>query len=305
MSETSSSISISTRLERIATLARQAPTMSFTTLAHHIDMAWLREAHRRTRKDGARGVDDQSADEYATKLEENLQSLLARAKTGAYVAPSVRRVHIPKGGGRYLVGEPYRVAGRTYVPRDYSHYSAKGLASWYGNAFHGRKTANGEVYDMADLTAAHPTLPLPSYVRVTNLANGRSIVVRVNDRGPYSRNRLIDVSATVAAMLDFKRKGTAQVKVAQGKPQEALSIVEEALSEDSKNNDALTLRASLQLQYGGKEKQQAAINDRPGTGRVDRCPDGHREVDRRIGVVTARGPGGTHRPAADERDQLR
>lgn len=140
-----------------------------------------------------------------------------RFSSSAYGVPASPRVafgrHIPKGGGRYLVGEPYRVAGRTYVPRDYSHYSAKGLASWYGSAFHGRKTANGEVYDMADLTAAHPTLPLPSYVRVTNLANGRSVVVRVNDRGPYSRNRLIDVSATVAAMLDFKRKGTAQVKV--------------------------------------------------------------------------------------------
>jgi group II intron reverse transcriptase/maturase len=99
MTETSSSTSISTRLERIATLARKAPTMSFTTLAHHIDVSWLREAYRRTRKDGARGVDGKSADEYAMKLEDNLQSLLVRAKTGAYVAPPVRRVHIPKGGG--------------------------------------------------------------------------------------------------------------------------------------------------------------------------------------------------------------
>jgi RNA-directed DNA polymerase len=99
MPETSSSTTISTRLERIATLARQAPTMSLTTLAHHIDVSWLCEAYRRTRKDGARGIDGRSSDEYATKLEDNLQSLLVRAKTGAYVAPPVRRVHIPKGGG--------------------------------------------------------------------------------------------------------------------------------------------------------------------------------------------------------------
>ena len=120
---------------------------------------------------------------------------------------------VPKGGGQYMLGNPYRVAGRTYVPRYNPHYSAVGYASWYGSNFHGRRTANGEVYDMADLTAAHPTMPLPSYARVTNLANGRSIVVRVNDRGPYSRNRLIDVSSSVASILDFKRKGTARVQV--------------------------------------------------------------------------------------------
>ena len=120
---------------------------------------------------------------------------------------------VPKGGGRYLVGEPYRVAGKTYVPRDNPGYSAVGLASWYGSSFHGRKTANGEVYDMNDLTAAHPTLPLPSYARVTNLSNGRSVVVRVNDRGPFKSKRIIDVSSTVAAVLDFKRAGVARVKV--------------------------------------------------------------------------------------------
>jgi len=120
---------------------------------------------------------------------------------------------VPKGGGHAMVGEPYRVAGRTYVPRDDPNYSKVGLASWYGPNFHGRRTANGEVFDMSDLTAAHPTLPLPSYARVTNLSNGRSVIVRVNDRGPFSRDRIIDVSATAAAMLDFKRAGVARVKV--------------------------------------------------------------------------------------------
>jgi RNA-directed DNA polymerase len=99
MMETSNSTIISTKLERIAKLAREAPDMAFKTLAHHIDIEWLREAYRRTRKDGARGVDGQSAEQYAANLEENLQSLLDRAKSGTYRAPPVRRVHIPKGSG--------------------------------------------------------------------------------------------------------------------------------------------------------------------------------------------------------------
>lgn len=120
---------------------------------------------------------------------------------------------VPQGGGRYQVGKPYKVKGKTYKPKDDPNYSKVGLASWYGRAFHGRETANGEIYDMGQLTAAHPTLPLPSYVRVTNLANNRSVVVRVNDRGPFKKGRIIDVSASTADMLDFKRAGTAKVKV--------------------------------------------------------------------------------------------
>ncbi len=90
---------------------------------------------------------------------------------------------VPKGGGRDHIGRPYRVAGRWYTPRDNPEYSAVGAASWYGDAFHGRKTANGEIYDKYSYTAAHPTMPLPSYARVTNLSNNRSMIVRVNDRG--------------------------------------------------------------------------------------------------------------------------
>jgi rare lipoprotein A len=120
---------------------------------------------------------------------------------------------VPHGGGQYLVGHPYTIAGRTYYPSENSHYAAVGLASWYGDAFHGRRTANGEVYDMRSFTAAHPTMPLPSYARVTNLANGYSIIVRVNDRGPYSGGRVMDVSSRVADVLDFKGAGTARVKV--------------------------------------------------------------------------------------------
>ncbi len=121
---------------------------------------------------------------------------------------------IPKGGGRRFSGKPYVVAGRTYVPReDARGYVREGLASWYGAAFHGRMTANGEVFDRHSIAAAHPTLPLPSYARVTNLNNGYSMVVRVNDRGPYHANRVMDVSEEVARALDFHRKGTERVRV--------------------------------------------------------------------------------------------
>ncbi len=120
---------------------------------------------------------------------------------------------VPKGGGQYLVGHAYHVAGHTYVPSEMSSYTAVGMASWYGAAFHGRRTANGEVYDMGSITAAHPTMPLPSYARVTNLDNGYSVIVRVNDRGPYHGGRVMDVSSRAADVLDFKGAGTAKVKV--------------------------------------------------------------------------------------------
>jgi rare lipoprotein A len=120
---------------------------------------------------------------------------------------------VPKGGGTYRVGKPYTVAGRVYVPEEDPTYRAEGLASWYGDDFHGRLTANGEVFDMGALTAAHPTLPMPCYARVTNLSNGKSLIVRVNDRGPYHGNRLIDVSNKAAELLEFKGNGVARVRV--------------------------------------------------------------------------------------------
>lgn len=120
---------------------------------------------------------------------------------------------VPRGGGVYRVGKPYVVAGRTYVPEENRHYRAEGLASWYGTDFHGRRTANGEVFDMTSISAAHPTMPLPSYARVTNMRNGKSVVVRVNDRGPYHGNRIIDVSHRAAKLLEFHGDGVARVKV--------------------------------------------------------------------------------------------
>src|SRR6478672_10116424 len=120
---------------------------------------------------------------------------------------------VPKGGGTYRVGKPYTVADRVYVPEEDPDYREEGMASWYGDDFHGRLTANGEVFDMGSLTAAHPTLPIPSYARVTNLRNGKSLIVRVNDRGPYHGNRLIDVSNKAAELLEFKGSGVAKVRV--------------------------------------------------------------------------------------------
>lgn len=115
--------------------------------------------------------------------------------------------------GHYKVGQPYQIKGVWYHPAEDPFYEEEGIASWYGEPFHGQLTANGEVYDMNELTAAHKTLPMPVYVRVTNLENGRSLVLRVNDRGPFIAGRIIDVSRRGAQLLGFEGKGTAQVRV--------------------------------------------------------------------------------------------
>jgi rare lipoprotein A len=120
---------------------------------------------------------------------------------------------VPPGGGRYQVGKPYMVGGRLYFPHDEPNYDKVGSASWYGHDDHGRETANGEVYDKDSLSAAHPTLPIPSYARVTNMDNGRSVIVRINDRGPYVDDRLVDVSERTADLLGFKGKGLGHVRL--------------------------------------------------------------------------------------------
>jgi rare lipoprotein A len=120
---------------------------------------------------------------------------------------------VPKGGGVYKVGEPYLANGKWYTPGADINYDEVGLASWYGDYFHGRQTANGEIYDMHALTAAHPTLPLPTYASVTNLANNRTVIVRINDRGPYHSDRIIDLSRRAAELLGFFGHGLAHVRV--------------------------------------------------------------------------------------------
>jgi rare lipoprotein A len=125
---------------------------------------------------------------------------------------------IRKGGGTYKIGKPYQIGGKWYVPREEPGYDREGVASWYGDDFHGRLTANGEVYDMWSLTAAHPTLPLPSYAYVTNLDNGRTLLVRINDRGPYAHDRLIDLSRLVARQLGSETRGLTRVRVVYAGP---------------------------------------------------------------------------------------
>jgi rare lipoprotein A len=121
---------------------------------------------------------------------------------------------VPKGGGRELIGRSYTVAGKRYTPYEKPvGYTVVGTASWYGEAFHGRRTANGEVYDRHSVSAAHPTMPLPAYARVTNVTNSRSIIVRVNDRGPFHGGRVMDVSQKTADALAFRHLGTARVKI--------------------------------------------------------------------------------------------
>jgi rare lipoprotein A len=136
-------------------------------------------------------------------------------KTDAPVSPRVIPMGqpIPKGGGYYKVGDPYRIDGALFTPAEDPTYDRTGIASFYSEDFHGRKTANSEIFDMWALTAAHPTLPMPSYAYVTNLANGRTLLVRINDRGPYARGRVIDLSRAAARLLAFETHGTSYVRV--------------------------------------------------------------------------------------------
>ena len=147
--------------------------------------------------------------------------LMAGASLSACMTPryASRSENVGRGGpvargqGEYKVGKPYQVAGVWYVPREQPGYDQRGIASWYGDQFHMKATANGETFDMNMPTAAHTTLPLPSLVEVTNLDNGRKLVVRVNDRGPFVDNRIIDLSRDAARQLGFDRAGLANVRV--------------------------------------------------------------------------------------------
>lgn len=122
-------------------------------------------------------------------------------------------VSIPKGGGYYKVGNPYQISGTWYYPKEQPDYDETGIASWYGPTFYGKQTANGEIFDASSMSAAHRTLPMPVNVRVTNLENGKSVIVRVNDRGPYAKGRIIDLSERAAQLLGYLRQGTARVRV--------------------------------------------------------------------------------------------
>ena len=141
--------------------------------------------------------------EGCSRLEQGFEPSLAPSTPSASRRVIAFGQPIPKGGGIYKVGEPYQVDGQWHSPREEPGYDRVGIASYYAADFHGRRTANGEIFDMWALSAAHPTLPLPSLVYVTNIENGRTLLLRVNDRGPYVNDRVIDVSRASARYLGF------------------------------------------------------------------------------------------------------
>lgn len=161
----------------------------------------------------------------------------AETKLAAYTAKEVSGSADDYGKiGRYKIGKPYQIAGRWYYPQEDWSYAEDGVASWYGPNFHGKYTANGETYDQNSLTAAHRTLPMPSLVRVTNLDNGRSLVVRVNDRGPFAKDRIIDMSRRGAQLLGYLDKGTARVRV-EILREESLALKTQAQSQPGSDID--------------------------------------------------------------------
>ena len=198
----------------------------------------------------------------------------------------------PRTGGYYKVGKPYQIKGVWYYPAEDYSYSETGIASWYGPGFHAKTTANGETYDQMDLTAAHRTLPMPSLVRVTNLDNGRSIVVRVNDRGPFANNRIIDMSQRGAQLLGYDRAGTAKVRV------QILADESRALAEAARRGETPPV-LTAQVDGGSVPPVQAAAARPP--VQVSEVPPPAPSASRPSGItvaelppsVTARVPGKT------------
>lgn len=180
---------------------------------------------------------------------------------------------VPKTKGYYKVGKPYRIKNTWYYPAEDFNYSETGIASWYGPKFHGRKTANGETFDMNTLTAAHRTLPMPSLVRVINLSNGRSLLLRVNDRGPFARNRIIDVSRRASQLLGFQRQGTARVRV-------------EIVADESQ-------RMKLQAMNGKISPREQIV-----AGPVPRAPVVRQTLDGQGTASSSKAPTSNHRTAA-------
>jgi rare lipoprotein A len=148
-------------------------------------------------------------------------ALLLVAACASKPPPAPIKPPPPAAGARVKIGQPYQVLGKWYSPKDEPAYDMTGIASWYGPGFHAQPTANGETYDQNGISAAHKTLPLPSYVEVTNLDNGRTLVVRINDRGPYVDGRIIDLSRRAAQLLGVDGPGTAHVRVRRVYPDAA------------------------------------------------------------------------------------
>jgi rare lipoprotein A len=196
-------------------------------------------------------------------------SACAQTKLAVYAVKEIAR-EAPVGEPVYKVGQPYQINGIWYTPAEDAAYSKTGIASWYGRPFHGQRTANGEIYDMNALTAAHKTLPMPSYVRVTNLENGRSLILRLNDRGPFVNGRIIDVSYRAAQLLGFAEKGTArtQVEIVDG-PSENLIAARAANPVGGRD-----------LEVAAAPRPPVAVDDLPPLAGVDVAPvdDGFQRI---------------------------
>ena len=190
---------------------------------------------------------------------------LASCATGtpelAGLSPQAQAEIIKNYGGIYKVGKPYQIAGRWYYPKEDYNYSETGMASWYGEDFNGKVTANGERYNMNTLTAAHRTLPLPCIVKVTNLQNGRSIIARVNDRGPYVKDRIIDLSKHGAQLLGYMGQGTTKVKVEilakESKALKAAMLDEPLADQEAALAAAEKARPAESLYESSEERQKA------------------------------------------------
>ncbi len=183
---------------------------------------------------------------------------LTACSTGHYGRSPANK---PSASPHYKVGKPYRVKGKLYYPAEDPDYEAYGVASWYGRDFHGKLTANGERFDMNRLSAAHTTLPMPSLVEVTNINNGRRIVVRVNDRGPFADNRLIDLSREAARQLGFERKGLSRVRVRYVGPAPLLAkapkISQRLVDRPSRTPLSKTTRATTRFVLGEAKRSAA------------------------------------------------
>lgn len=170
----------------------------------------------------------------------------------ASIQDAVPRPEVPGRAGNF---SPYTVLGKTYeVLPSGKGYRAEGVASWYGKKFHGRKTSNGEVFDAWGMTAAHKTLPIPAYLRVTNLENGRTTIVRVNDRGPFHGDRILDLSYAAAVKLGFAKRGTARVRI------EAIDFAQEEFAAALPNGAVAVDAGDLYLQVGAFRNLVSAAN---------------------------------------------
>jgi rare lipoprotein A len=192
-------------------------------------------------------------------------------------------------GGGYKIGKPYQIGGVWYYPAEDYSYAETGIASWYGPDFHGKYTANGEVFDQNEVTAAHRTLPMPSFVRVTNLENGRSLVIRVNDRGPFAHSRIIDLSRRAAQLLGIENQGTAKVRVEiMADESRALALRLKAKGEDTQV--AAAPREAVQAETlpppGSKEAPQPIAKAAPPESRpVAQPPDSSQLANQPVKTV--------------------